>query len=92
MLVLKKLEFSSLDIVMKVDSNGLEILDEQIVHQNNSFVKVKRWIKGRHPEMGKITWGYTGFETIVEKDVIKPSGFFEVGDNDVYSRGIGTYD
>jgi hypothetical protein len=89
-MLVEKLEISFLDMLM--DSNGLDILDEQVIHKNNSFVRVRRWLRGRHPELGKIIWGYTGFETIVETDVIRPSGFFEVGGSDaIHGWGFGTY-
>ena len=62
--------------------DGIEVLDEQIVYQNGPFVRVKRWLRGVHPKLGTITYGFTGWETLVEKDIIKPSGTFYVYEND----------
>lgn len=58
--------------------DGVEILDEQVVSQNGPFVRIKRWLRGIHPELGVITWGLTGWETLVEKDVIRPTHTFTV--------------
>jgi hypothetical protein len=97
MIVIKKLEIAFLDILMRTDSNGLEILDEQVIYRNNNFIRVKRWIKGRHPELGKIIWGHTGVETLVETDLIIPTQTFfvesnEVGDSDeIHGWGFRTY-
>jgi len=60
---------------------GIEILDEQVVSRNGPFMRVKRWLRGVHPELGVIVWGYTGWETLVEKDVIRPSHTFMVVEN-----------
>jgi hypothetical protein len=58
--------------------DGIEILDEHVVHQSGSFCRVRRWLRGVHPHHGVITWGYTGWETLVEKDVIRPMHTFTV--------------
>lgn len=60
-----------------MDKN-IEILDEEIIYENKSFRKLKRWIKGIHPELGIIVRGYTGFETLIEKEVIIPMKKYEV--------------
>lgn len=56
----------------------IEILDEQIIHQCNSFKRVKRWLRGKHPQLGVLHMGYTGWETIQEADVITPMMTFTV--------------
>lgn len=56
----------------------MDILDEQIVHQNGPYKRVKRWIRGMYPELGTIHKGLTGWETVIEKDVIVPNYTFIV--------------
>lgn len=58
--------------------DGIEILDEQVVSRNGPFVRIKRWLRGAHPELGTLMWGLTGWETLVEKDVIRPIHTFIV--------------
>jgi hypothetical protein len=58
--------------------DGIEVLDEHIVYQNGPFCRIKRWLRGVHPQHGTIVWGYTGWETLVEKDVIRPAHTFTV--------------
>lgn len=58
----------------------VEILDEWILHKSNSYERVRRWLKGIHPERGIITYGYTGWETVEEVDRIRPMKSFEVLD------------
>lgn len=62
--------------------DGIEILDEQIVYQNGPYMRVKRWLRGVHPKLGTITYGLTGWETLVEKDIIKPNRTFYVYENE----------
>jgi hypothetical protein len=57
---------------------GVDILNEQIVHQNGPYKRVKRWIRGIYPKLGIIHKGLTGWETVVEKDVIVPNYTFIV--------------
>lgn len=56
----------------------VEILDEEILYEQGSFRRVKRYLKGSHPELGKLVRGLTGWETLVEVDVVVPMGIFEV--------------
>lgn len=58
--------------------NKVEILDEEVVYKNNNFYSIKRWIKGVHPELGTIVRGYTGWETLIEIDVIRPTMKYQV--------------
>lgn len=62
---------------------NIEILDEQIIYQNGSYRRIKRWIKGVHPELGIIIFGLTGLETFIEKDVIVPKYVFMVNDTHI---------
>lgn len=55
-----------------------EILDSKIVSQNGPYLRIKRWLRGIHPERGIIVKGLTGFETIEEKDVFRPEHRFNV--------------
>jgi len=56
-----------------------EILGEQVISQNGSYKHVRRWLRGVHPELGKLVRGITGWETLQEIDVIKAKGtFFDV--------------
>lgn len=51
----------------------VEILSEVTLYRNGPFKRVQRWWKGIHPGRGKITKGFTGWETIEEVDLIVPS-------------------
>lgn len=57
-----------------------DIVCEIIISQQGCYKRVKRWIRGYHPEKGIITFGFTGPETIVETDVITPIYYFMVVD------------
>ncbi len=63
-----------------VEMDGIEILDEHVIHRNNSYCRVRQWLRGVHPELGVIVKGWTGLETLVEKDVIRPMKTFMVVD------------
>lgn len=58
----------------------IEILDEHVIHQSGSFKRVKRWLRGWHPKLGVLHFGYSGQETIQEVDVITPMVVFTVED------------
>jgi len=57
-------------------SRELEVLDEKVIAQQGSFRRVKRWVRGKHPELGVLLHpGQTltgDWETVIEKDVIRP--------------------
>ena len=57
-----------------------EILDEHILYKNGSYERVRRWFRGRHPKLGVLVQGYTGWETIQEYDRIRPMHTFTVID------------
>lgn len=90
MLLLKKPRFTVVNIkdlftiarrYVVIGNAELELLDEKIIYQNNSFKRVRRWFRGSHPGIGVIINGFTGIETLVEQDVIMPMGRFQVIDN-----------
>lgn len=63
---------------MKKNLENLEILDEQITHKYGCFEKGKRWVKGKHPDLGVLVQGITGCETLIEFSRIKPIVIYEV--------------
>lgn len=72
---------TSLYVMATPQSNmidGMELLDEQIIYQNGSFVRVRRWFRGSHPSRGVLVCGYTGIETMEEKAVIRTLHTFTV--------------
>ena len=61
--------------VFKPELPGPEILDEQVLHEQGSFRRVRRYLRGWHPELGGILhMGWQGKETIIKCDVIKAVG------------------
>jgi hypothetical protein len=55
-----------------------DILDEQVLYQNGSFRRIRRWLMGWYPERGILIIGYTGKETIEEISKVIPIGLFVV--------------
>ncbi len=56
-------------------TNGAEliILGEIVLKQHGSYRKVRRYIKGKHPHLGRLTIGWSGdWETIWEVESIMP--------------------
>jgi hypothetical protein len=49
-----------------------ELLDEKIICRCGHFVRVRRWWRGAHPALGAIIRGLTGWETVEERDCIRP--------------------
>lgn len=82
MIVGLNMSASSIRIVTKEKRflGDIEILDEHIIAQHGSFKRVKRWLRGRHPHLGILHMGYTGWETIQEADVIVPMVVFTVAE------------
>lgn len=58
----------------------IEVLDEQITYKSGCFERGRRWLKGKHPKLGSIAWGYTGWETVQDFDRIRPMNTFTVID------------
>lgn len=55
-----------------------EILDEKVTFQKGPFQRVRRWWKGIHLEKGTLHRGWSGWETIEEKDRILPLRTFTI--------------
>lgn len=49
-----------------------EILDEKVLDQHGVLQRVRRWWQGVHPEKGVIVKGWTGWETLEERDLFRP--------------------
>lgn len=50
-----------------------QIVSEQIIDQQGSFKRVRRWYEGHHSELGVLTSGWQGEpQTIREVDIISP--------------------
>ena len=59
---------------------NVEVLSEIVLYQKGSYKRVRRYLRGVHPDRGVIIRGFTGLETIEEKDIIVPMGKFTVID------------
>ena len=55
-----------------------ELLDEQILSTSGAWQRVRRWWRGIHTELGTITHGWSGWETIEECDRVRPVHVFLV--------------
>ena len=55
-----------------------ELLDEQVICQSGSWQRVRRWWRGIHPEIGTITMGWSGWETVEERDRVRAVHTFQV--------------
>lgn len=49
-----------------------DLLDEKVISQQGRYKRIRRWWRGIHPDRGVIIQGYTGWETVEEKDSITP--------------------
>ena len=49
-----------------------EVLDEQVIFECGHFQRVRRWWRGIHPDKGVVIRGWSGWETVEEKDRILP--------------------
>ncbi len=56
-----------------------EILHQMVLFQRGCFQRIRRWLRGTHPDKGTIIHGWTGWETVQEKDRILPLHSFSVG-------------
>jgi hypothetical protein len=56
-----------------------ELLDEKLIAQRGCLPRIKRWWRGMHPEKGIITKGWTGWETVEEKERIPIRTFAVIG-------------
>ena len=61
-----------------IDNVELELLNEEVLFSKGDYKRVRRWVKGKHPNIGVIINGFTGWETVVEQDLIISSHRFHV--------------
>jgi hypothetical protein len=54
-----------------------DLLDMQVIAQNGSLQRVRRWWRGIRPRKGVISHGWTGLETVEEFDRV-PLRLFSV--------------
>jgi hypothetical protein len=59
----------------------LIILDTHTIQEHQGIKVIKMWIKGMHPDLGHITRGWTGWETVVEVKLVKYMRYFLVREN-----------
>ena len=64
------------------------ILGSQIIYEGQGIRRIKRWIKNAHPNLGIITKGYSGWETLVEIQIVKDLKHFVVHENHSQSKEI----
>lgn len=57
-----------------------ELLDQKVIGKRGRFQRIRRWWRGIHPDRGVIIKGWTGWETVEEKDHVIPVRTFSVGD------------
>lgn len=55
-----------------------EVVGEITLYAKGCYRRIRRWLKGKHPKLGTLTWGYTGWETVQDIDVIQAMGVFNV--------------
>ncbi|MBI2086447.1 hypothetical protein HYT74_03845 [Candidatus Daviesbacteria bacterium] len=60
-----------------------KILGEVIIDQQGGFSRVRRYLKGWHPDLGRLSYGWQGEETIVELGKIQPIRVFNVVDKKI---------
>lgn len=58
----------------------MEILGEVVVSQSGGIKRVRKYLRGVHPDKGIIIKGFTGLETMVEIDIIERLQKFVVFD------------
>jgi hypothetical protein len=47
-----------------------DILDTKVISQKGCYRRIRRWLRGAHPERGTIVKGLMGIETVEELDQI----------------------
>jgi hypothetical protein len=47
-------------------------LDEKLLHQHGPWRRMRRWWPGAHPDKGIITSGWSGVETVEERECFMP--------------------
>ncbi len=59
---------------------GADLLHEQVISQRGNVQRIRRWWRGVHPDKGTIIQGWTGWETVEERDRIIPGTIVTVVD------------
>ena len=54
------------------------LVGEEILWENGPVARVRRYYAGVHPELGLITRGWSGLETVFEGVVLRPTAVFAV--------------
>lgn len=54
------------------------VLSQETLYEGEGIKRVRQYLQGHHPKLGKLHQGWSGPETIVERDVIKAVGRFYV--------------
>ncbi len=60
--------------------NMVEILDEITLSRSGCYRRIRRYLRGVHPDRGPIVMGLTGWETVEDVDVIIPLLVVNVSD------------
>lgn len=47
-----------------------DLLDTQVISCGNGILLVRRWWRGVHPDRGTITPGWSGWETVEERNQV----------------------
>ena len=47
-----------------------EKIGEKVIYQQGTYRKVQRWYKGWHPDIGVLTHGHSGEETVTVEDIV----------------------
>lgn len=55
---------------------GHKVLDYIVLRKQGSYSRVRIYISGWHKDLGLLHFGWSGKETVIEKDVITPIGVF----------------
>lgn len=67
--------------VRPIERESPEIIGEEIIEKPGSLSRRRSYLRGWHPELGKLHLGLQGCETLVETDAIRPLITFMVMEN-----------
>lgn len=57
----------------------VDVVGRETLTDAGTFKRERVWIRGAHPHLGKLhPRGWSGFETIVEREIISPLTTFKV--------------
>jgi hypothetical protein len=62
--------------------HGTVVLGELEIVRRGCFRSVRRYLAGWHPHLGRLHYGWSGQETIVERDLVSPVRLFVVGERE----------